>query len=127
APRLGIAWDPQGNGKTAVRLGIGQFYQREPVGIDEQRSGNAPFVITAQDNRTIGTPSPLNSPAVSPCCAKDPRAVIPNSWQWNLSVEREFARNMALQVSYVGNTLIHATSGIDLNAVPVSDWNQSAF
>jgi hypothetical protein len=127
APRLGIAWDPKGDGKTAIRVGVGQFYQREPVGIDEQRSGNAPFVITAQDNRTIGTPSPLNSPAVSPCCAKDPRAVIPNSWQWNLSVERQFARNMALQVSYVGNTLIHATSGIDLNAVPGSDWTQSAF
>jgi len=127
APRLGIAWDPKGDGKTAVRVGVGQFFQREPVGIDEQRSGNAPFVINAQDIRTIDTPAPLNSPAVSPCCAKDPRAVIPNSWQWNVSVERELRRNMSLQVSYVGNALIHGTSGIDLNAVPRADWGDSAF
>ncbi|HVO56782.1 MAG TPA: carboxypeptidase regulatory-like domain-containing protein [Dongiaceae bacterium] len=127
APRLGIAWDPKGDGKTAIRVGVGQFYQREPVGIDEQRSGNAPFVINAQDIRTIGTPSPLNNPAVSPCCAKDPRAVLPNSWQWNLSVERQFARNMTVQVGYVGNTLIHGTSMLDLNAVPKSDWVDAAF
>lgn len=127
APRLGIAWDPKANGKTAIRLGVGQFYQREPVGLDEQRSGNAPFVIASTDYRTIGTPSPLAGGAVSPCCAKDPRGVVPNSWQWNVSVERELMRNMSFQVGYVGNVLIHATSGIDLNAVPKADWTQSAF
>ena len=127
APRLGIAWDPKGDGKTAIRLGVGQFFQREPVGLDEQRSGNAPFVINATDVRQIGVASPIGGGSVSPCCAKDPRAVLPNSWQWNLSVEREFLRNMALNVGYVGNTLIHATSGLDLNAVPLADWSISPF
>jgi hypothetical protein len=127
APRLGIAWDPKGDGKTAIRVGVGQFFQREPVGLDEQRSGNAPFVINAQDVRTTASATPLNNPAVSPCCAKDPRAVIPNSWQWNVSVERELKPNMAIQLGYVGNVLIHATSGIDLNAVPKTDWADAAF
>jgi Carboxypeptidase regulatory-like domain len=27
APQLGIAWDPKGNGKTAIRAGIGMFYE----------------------------------------------------------------------------------------------------
>ncbi len=127
APRIGIAWDVKGDGKTAVRLGLGQFFQREPVGLDEKQAFNAPFVINAQDVRTIGSPAPLASPAVSPCCSKDPRGVVPNSWQWNLSVEREFARNMAFNVGYVGNAGIHLTSGIDLNAVPKADWATSAF
>jgi hypothetical protein len=27
APQLGVAWDPSGNGKTAIRAGIGLFYE----------------------------------------------------------------------------------------------------
>jgi hypothetical protein len=127
APRLGIAWDVRGDGKTAVRVGAGQFFQREPVGLLEQLAFTAPFEISATDVRTLGTPSPLVSPQVSPSGAENPRAVIPNSWQWNLSVERELARNMALQVGYVGNSGIHLTSGVDMNAVPVADWGQTAF
>ena len=31
SPRLGIAWDPWGDGNTAVRIGAGRFFQRERV------------------------------------------------------------------------------------------------
>jgi len=122
APRLGIAWDVRGDGKTAVRVGIGQFFQREPVGLLEQLAFTSPFEITATDVRTLGTATPLANPSVSPSGSENPRGVIPNSWQWNLSVERELARNTALEIGYVGNSGIHLTSGIDVNAVPASLW-----
>jgi hypothetical protein len=64
---------------------------------------------------------------VSPSAAKDPRAVVPNSWQWNISIERELARNTSLQVGYVGNSGIHLTSMEDLNRVPEGDWLQGSF
>jgi hypothetical protein len=127
APRIGIAYDLRGDGKTAIRLGIGQFYQRELVGIDESLARNAPFVISAQDTRTLETPAPLASPAVSPSAAKDPRAVVPNSWQWNFSVEQQLARNTTLQLGYVGNSGIHLTSMADLNRVSPNLWLDSAF
>jgi hypothetical protein len=127
APRVGIAWDVRGDGKTAVRLGGGQFFQRAAVGQDENLSRTAPFVITATDVRTLETPSPLSNPSVSPSAAKDPTGVTPNSWQWNATVERELFRNTALELGYVGNTGIHLVSVYDLNAVPQADWVESAF
>src|SRR5215472_10430391 len=78
APRIGVAWDVKGDGKTAVRLGVGQFYQREAVGPDERLSGTAPFVINATVNRTLDVaPALTSSLAVSPTAGKDPRGVVP--------------------------------------------------
>jgi len=128
APRIGIAWDVKGDGKTAVRLGFGQFYTREEVGIDERLSGTAPFVINASVNRTLDTAPALSSSlSVSPSAGRDPRGVVPNSWQWNMSVEREIARNTALEIGYVGNTGVHLTSMAQGNPVSPSNYLQSAF
>ena len=85
APRVGIAWDVFGTGRTAFRLGGGQFFQREAVGIDEGMARTAPFVIGVNTNRSLDTPASLANPSVSPNYGKNPRGVIPNC----LAVERD--------------------------------------
>ena len=127
APRVGIAWDVRGDGKTAVRIGAGQFFQREPVGLAERLANTAPFVINATTNRSLDAAPPLASPAVSPNAFKTTGGFIPNSWQWNVSVEQEVARNTTLQVGYVGNIGEHLTSMWDANGVPAANYLAGTF
>jgi hypothetical protein len=127
APRVGLSWDILGNGKTALRAGAGEFYERELVGIAENLARNAPFVLGISTNRSLDTVTPLTSASVSPSANKDTGGHIPNAWQWNLSIEQEVARNTTLQVGYVGNTGMHLTSMRDANAVPDTNWLAAAF
>ena len=127
APRVGIAWDVYGNGKTALRAGGGQFYQRELVGLAENLARTAPFVIAVNTNRSLDTASSLANPTVSPNAAKSTGGFIPNAWQWNLSIEQEVARNTTLQIGYVGNNGEHLTSMYDANFIPQANWLNAAF
>jgi Carboxypeptidase regulatory-like domain/TonB-dependent Receptor Plug Domain len=128
APRLGIAWDVFGTGRTALRIGGGQFYQRERVSPQVGLSNTAPFSITASNiNRPLDTAIPLAGASTSPSGGRSSRGVAPNTWQWNLSVEQEIARNTALQVGYVGNVGIHETSTFDINQVPESGFLLGSF
>jgi carboxypeptidase family protein len=128
APRLGVSWDPRGNGSTAVRLGIGQFYQRERVSTQFVEVTNAPFQLNASSvNRPLDKNAAIGTPTTSPSGGRDPRALLPNSWQWNVSVEQGLAKDTALELGYVGNRSVHLSSSYDINQIPVQNRLVGAF
>ncbi len=127
APRVGIAWDVRGDGKTALRAGGGQFFQRELVGLAENLARTAPFVIGINTNRSLDTASPLANPSVTPNANKTTGGFIPNAWQWNVSVEQQLARNTTLQIGYVANVGVHLTSMYDSNFIPEANWLNATF
>ena len=120
APRLGVAWDPRGDGKMSVRAGAGQFFQRERLNNTLQMAANTPFSLTAGYNRAFDTPPATLTASGAPGFSQDPRDILPNTWQWNLSVERELVRNTKLELAYVGNRGIHLLGYTDANFVPAS-------
>jgi hypothetical protein len=131
APRIGFAWDPWGDGNTAIRVGVGQFFQRERVsGPYYIMSANAPFSLSTTFNRAIGAATPPPSVLAgnaAPVGGHDPSATNPNSWQWNFTIQHSFAKDTTLQVGYVGNRAIHQTSSYDINTVDPTHWTTAAF
>ena len=122
APRVGIAWDVFGDGKTSIRAGAGQFFQRERLNNYLTMAANSPFSLTASGTRTLDVAPVPGSLAASgsPAYGISTDDNLPNTWQWNLTVERELFRNSKLELGYVGNRGTHLLQFVDLNEVPTS-------
>lgn len=53
APRLGIAWDPKGDSRTAIRAGIGVFYSASPLQLNMLTAEQPPWHPSAQCTTTL--------------------------------------------------------------------------
>jgi hypothetical protein len=143
-PRFGLAWDPLGNGKMAVRAGYGLFYDRSLNGIWEQNefgtypfNADPPLVQTAAtnspaenlnlfDNSAAGTPPGPSLAPINPVMTGTPTTggslpfKSPSYQDYNFSVQREIMANTVFEVGYVGTKGTHLVGDIDLNQPTVA-------
>jgi len=141
APRIGLAWDPRGNGKTSIRGGWGLFYNPIEQLVFEQFSAEPPFGVSlAISNPLFNTPYVSQAGGVTPNGANGVLSPKPHTaidWslfepillfgefqphmrtqyaaQYNLTIQHEIAKGMQLQMGYVGSQGHRLLATYDLN------------
>src|SRR5881396_3575395 len=136
-PRVGLAWDPTGTGSWAVRAAFGIHNDLiDNLGIRTQ-AGMPPFA--ARESLPV-TPAtgflpllplkkdaplpPTCGPGISaPCSIYQPTGFDPNMFTptvqiWDLTVERQLARDLVLSVGYVGSQSYHTNLTMNSNTAP---------
>jgi hypothetical protein len=136
APRLGIAWDPTGSGKWALRAGFGQFYNRDDISLTDGLGGvNPPFVGSFRsisgNGRFLDNSNPLPACGTAAACfgtglgnasvGNELAARQPYTLQYNFTVQHELWRDTRLEVGYVASRTRNSQSKYDANAINPTD------
>lgn len=120
APRVGFAWDPWGNGRTAVRAGYGYAYDSTLFGVYEQNIfQNPPFVNSIAISNTFanaltgGTQVVSTAPKVLHATPVDYKT--PYTSQWSLDIQQQVVHNFIVDVGYYGSKGTHLLGLTDIN------------
>ena len=144
SPNVGVAWDPSGNGKTAVRAGFSINFVNDEFFTAAQNAavGNAGLTTSVLANPnglpsgpTVSNPATITVPAFGPFpttfadnaakigvaanagYAITPHLKPPYVEQWNLTVQREIGQQTSVSVGYVGNHGVGLFRAVDVNQV----------
>ncbi|HZI59969.1 MAG TPA: TonB-dependent receptor [Pyrinomonadaceae bacterium] len=116
-PRVGIAWDPFGDGKTSVRAAYALLTDQPVTNVVTPLSSNPPL---ATPLTFTGPVTFTNAVLVAGAAGLAPANVDPNFdnayvQSWNLNVQREIGRDLAVTIGYFGTKGTHLRISRNIN------------
>jgi len=146
APRVGISWDPRGDGRTSVRAGYGltgdfvtgQFFfdsrSAPPFGLEQRLTGailddpwgsvgrTNPFPVTTLSEASYPFQSAISSLFITvPYDIKTTR-----NHSWNVALQHQLGDNGAVSVTYLANHMYNMWGVVDGNPSLVTSAGATA-
>jgi hypothetical protein len=137
SPRLGMVWDPAGDGKQTVRASFGLMHDTTELFYPERWTTNAPYVssltLTSGQfsdpfktyvlNGKTGDPFPGAAvfPVGGAYISVPGDLRVTYMMQWNLSYQRQLGKDWMVTANYLGNASRHIWGSTDINyATPIA-------
>jgi Carboxypeptidase regulatory-like domain len=139
-PRLGFAYDLNGDGRTIVRGGYGLFWNFTPGGTSSSKAQNQPFLQAQANTTSLGTNIILSNglsappgvhPELPPTGSTRSAFLVDfrdaHAHNFNVNLQRQFGANYMVEAAYSGSRTRNAALKTDLNqarpTVGVTDPN----
>jgi hypothetical protein len=125
-PRVSFSWSPGGSATTAIRGGIGLFYDLPEGNLYFPLANVPPYNLSSEyQNGNLANPGGGTAAAVAPwgtIDSIDPNLKIPRVWNFSLGVQRELGFwGLFGEIGYVGNRGQQMTRQPDINMQSFAD------
>jgi hypothetical protein len=120
-PRVGVAWDPSGDGRTIVRGVYGLAVDQPGTTAVTGTAANPPFArpVTAVGSIALDSAIDRTQATTLAPATVDPNFRNATVQSWNVNVQRQLAQNVAAMVGYFGSRGRHLRISRNINQ-PVS-------